>query len=109
MSKNKITPSVDRDQMTVNIIKTDDKGQKIEWNESFYNYVSGITITRKYKGDRAKGPYEVDIDYPENYKTGHEEMEERNALLPKSKRMYFNPESGEYVGYTRAYQLGLTK
>jgi hypothetical protein len=40
---------------------------------------------------------------------GHEEIEERNALLPKSKRMYFNPESGEYVGYTRAYQLGLVK
>jgi hypothetical protein len=109
MAKNKFTPPVTMNQMTTEIIKTDDKGQKTEWNESFYNFVSGITITRKYKGDRAKGPYEVDIDYPKNFKTGHEEMEERNALLPKSKRMYFNPESGEYVGYTRAYQLGLTK
>jgi hypothetical protein len=91
------------------IIKVDDKGNKIEWNESRYNCTSGITVTWKYRGDRSKGPYEVEIDYPKDFKTEHELVEEHNLKVPKSKRKYFNPSSGDYVGYTRAYQLGLVK
>lgn len=91
------------------IIKVDDKGNKIEWNEIRYDYINKITVTWKYRGDRSKGPYEVEIDYPEDFKTEHELIEENNLKVPKSKRKYFNPNTGDYVGYTRAFQLGLVK
>ena len=32
-----------------------------------------------------------------------------NDKLPKSKRKYLNPETGKWVVYARAYQLGLIK
>jgi hypothetical protein len=37
------------------------------------------------------------------------EEPEDNELLPKSKRKYLNPKNGKWVGYTRAYNLGLVK
>jgi hypothetical protein len=45
----------------------------------------------------------VEFDYPAGYKTFEEEQEE----LPITKRKYLNEETGDWVGYGRAKQLGI--
>jgi hypothetical protein len=53
-----------------------------------------------YKGNRMTS---VELDYPSGYKTFEEEQEE----LPITKRKYLNEETGDWVGYGRAKQLGI--
>jgi hypothetical protein len=64
------------------------------------NFEDGVKMNITYKGNRMTS---VELDYPSGYKTFEEEQEE----LPITKRKYLNEETGDWVGYGRAKQLGI--
>jgi hypothetical protein len=71
---------------------------------------------KDYTGHRSVWTYDLDknpygpISVEEFYPKGSEEdLDPADESIPKSKRKYLNPENGKYVGYARAYQLGLIK
>jgi len=69
-----------------------------------YNYENGIMETWKYDLLKNKnGPIEIDITYPKGFKS----MEDIQEELPKTKRKYFYEESGKWVNYTRAKEVGI--
>ena len=49
---------------------------------------------------------EVRIDWDKTYLKKYKTDIEYQESLPKSKRQYFNPENGKFVGYARAKSLG---
>jgi len=68
-------------------------------------YSDGVKQFWTYDLDkRRNGPVKVEITYPTNYSTFEEEQEQ----IPVSKRKYLNPNTGKWVAYGRAKQLGLT-
>jgi len=52
-----------------------------------------------------RGPFKVEIKYPE----GYESFEEQNDNLPITQQKFLNPSNNKLVGYSRAVQLGLYK
>jgi len=64
----------------------------------------GVVEIWKYNLDKfPNGPLSVEYKYPKGYKS----FADINEKLPVTKRKYINPESGEYVSYGRAKQLGV--
>ena len=61
------------------------------------------TITYYYEYNRM---VRTDIKYKANYKTLHEELEEKNKTLPKHKRKYLD-ESGKIISYLTAKKQGI--
>jgi hypothetical protein len=67
-------------------------------------YEDGVKLLWTYDLSKRKfGPIKVEIAYPSSYNTFEEEQE----LLPMSKRKFLNLNTGKWVSYGRAKQLGL--
>jgi len=69
-------------------------------------YVDGDGVEEiwEYNLDKfPNGPLSVEYKYPKGYKS----FADINEALPKTKRQYINPETGDYVSYGRAKQLGI--
>ena len=67
-------------------------------------HLDGTTI--RYFMSENKRVITSEITYPKNHKGLHEELEERNQGLPKTKRQYMTDE-GKVVGYLTAKKLGI--
>ena len=68
----------------------------------------GVISLWKYDLDKNdRGPIEVELIYPKNYKSPQEKRDENNAKLPLKYREYINPNNGKKVGYARAKSLGI--
>lgn len=64
----------------------------------------GVRSTWKYDSNITKnGPYETITHWPKNTKSYEQEQE----MLPKTVRKYLNEETGKYVAYQRAKELGI--
>jgi hypothetical protein len=68
----------------------------------------GVVALWKYDLDITdRGPIEVELIYPKNFKTAQDKMDENNNKLPLKYREYINPNNGKIVGYARAKSLGI--
>lgn len=73
-----------------------------------YKNSDGTTDIWKYDPNlNDRGPYEVEIIYPKNYKSPLDLLENSNDNLPLTKRKYINPANGKLVSYQRAKTLNL--
>ena len=71
-----------------------------------YTNVDGVKHTWFFHhGKRNEGPFKVEMEYPEGWKTD----EETNENLPITQQKFLNPANGKMVSYGRACQLGLYK
>ena len=61
------------------------------------------TITYYYEYNRM---VRTDIKYKANFKTLHEELEDKNSRLPKHKRKYLD-DSGKIISYLTAKKRGI--
>lgn len=85
-------------------IEPEDRPSKFE---KIFTEKSGIIHVWKYDLKKSnKGPIEVEIKYPKDYK---DEVLENDESLPLTKRQWINPQNGKLVGYGRAVQLGIFK
>lgn len=74
------------------------------------NYKNDDGTTEIWNYDLEKfpsGPIEVTIDYPKDYKSSVDELEESQKNLPITKQKFLNPANGKLVGYQRAKSLGI--
>ena len=69
-----------------------------EYQNLFYEYDLDIS---------EGGPISVEVLYPKGHENESVKEEVPNENLPKTKRKYYNPSNGKYVGYTRARALNL--
>ena len=53
------------------------------------------------------GPINVDIKYPKNYISPEDKLKKDERNLPMSKRTFLNQETGKFISYSRAKQLGI--
>lgn len=73
-----------------------------------YDEVDGTKTKWTYNLDISdRGPISVEVIYPKGHENESVEEEVPNENLPKTKRKYYNPSNGKYVGYTRARALNL--
>lgn len=80
--------------------------QPIKFTRKFIDKKTGITAVWTYDLSKSpRGPISTEFEYPKDYVC--EAVNEEN--LPKSQRQYWNEASKKFVGYTRAYVLGLIK
>lgn len=70
---------------------------------------TGIKTTYHYQNSIVNGIQSVEIDYPKGYLDQISKQQKRFDNLPKTKRMYLNPATGNEVTYARARTLGLVK
>lgn len=77
--------------------------QSTKFTREFLDYNGAKSIwTYDYSITR-NGPVNVEIIYSKDYTSFEEEQKD----LPITKRKYLNKETGKYVAYTRAKQLGI--
>ena len=86
-----ITPEEVKTKYTREFV--DDDGIKSIWK-----YDLSITTS---------GPISTEQIFPKNMEIPVEEEEVANESLPASKRKYWSEATQKWVGYTRAYSLGL--
>tara|TARA_R100000315_G_C5224156_1_gene135546 strand:+ start:635 stop:925 length:291 start_codon:yes stop_codon:yes gene_type:complete len=73
-----------------------------------YDEGEGIKTKWIYDLDISEGgPISVEVLYPKGHENESVKEEVPNENLPKTKRKYYNPSNGKYVGYTRARALNL--
>lgn len=77
-----------------------------EFRKVYTEEKTGIIHTWYFKkGQLNKGPFRVEIEYPEDFKS----EEEVNENLPITQQRFLNPANNKMVGYGRAVQLGIYK
>ena len=79
------------------------ESQLTKWERTYNNEDGSIQIWKFDMKKNQNGPYEITIEYPKGTKT----FEQLQEALPKTKRKYYNPNTGKYVNYLRAKQLGI--
>ena len=70
---------------------------------------TGIKTTYHYQGSIVNGIQSVEIEYPKGYLEQFSKKQVREDNLPKTKRLYLNPATGNEVSYARARAIGLLK
>lgn len=76
--------------------------------QRIYKDNDGVVSTWTYDLDKfPNGPILVENEYPKDWKSPSEEIEESQENLPITKRKYLNPKNGKLVSYARAKMLGL--
>jgi len=67
---------------------------------------TGITTTYTYRGKSiVSGIEKAEFDYPKGYLEQFAKEQKRAENLPKTRRLYFNPATGNEVSYARAKAL----
>ena len=70
--------------------------------------VTGIKTTYTYNKDSiVSGIMKAEFEYPAGYLDAFNKKEKRQENLPKTKRLYLNPATGNEVSYARARALGI--
>ena len=70
---------------------------------------TGIKTIYNYQDSIVRGIESVEIEYPKGYLDSFAKEQKRSDNLPKTKRLYLNPATGNEVTYARARALGLVK
>lgn len=76
----------------------------------FKDEETGIITTYTYAGNSiVNGILKAEFEYPKGYLEQFSKKQKRQDNLPKTKRLYLNPATGNEVSYARARALGLLK
>ena len=76
----------------------------------FKDEETGIVTTYTYAGNSiVNGILKAEFEYPKGYLDQFSKKQKRQDNLPKTKRLYLNPATGNEVSYARARALGLLK
>jgi len=68
--------------------------------------VTGIKTTYTYNGDSiVSGIVKAEFEYPPGYLDAFSKKQKHQDNLPKTKRLYLNPATGNEVSYARAKAL----
>lgn len=80
--------------------------QQQPYTKTFVCDVTGIKTTYTYNGSSiVNGIIKAEFDYPPGYLEAFNKKEKRQDNLPKTKRLYLNPATGNEVSYARAKAL----
>jgi hypothetical protein len=72
--------------------------------------ITGIVTTYTYNGASIlSGIAKAEFEYPKGYLEQFSKKQKQQDNLPKTKRLYLNPATGNEVSYARARALGLLK
>jgi len=80
------------------------------YTKTFTCEVTGITTTYTYNTNSiVSGIVKAEFEYPKGYLEQFDKKQKQHDNLPKTKRLYLNPATGNEVSYARARALGLLK